>query len=43
MMHLGHQPRSAIYAMTLDELFIEVTELSAWVSVYNDTPDDESG
>lgn len=35
MMHLGHQPRSEIYALTLDELYIEVTELQSWVRLYN--------
>lgn len=41
MMHLGHQPRGEIYAMTLDELYVESTELTAWVRLYNGQ--DESG
>lgn len=35
MMHLGHQPRESIYAMTLDQLYVESTELTAWVRIYN--------
>lgn len=34
-MHLGHQPRTEIRAMTLEELFTEVTELLDWVQKYN--------
>lgn len=34
-MHLGHQQRSEIRAMSLDEFAIEVLELQDWVSHYN--------
>jgi len=30
MSHLGHQPRSEVRAMTLEQLFVEATEVMAF-------------